>query len=179
MAFFYLGLLGVGGVAWLKQTVMMGRHRDSRLANGLVLGLLLGLLFVILGNVSRHRETRSSAVSAETGGLTWRPCDAAQIPILLKSGQSVFVDATADWCFTCKYNERTVLDSEEIRQVFKKENIVLMKADWTNYDAAIGEYLKSFNRYGIPFYALYRPGKKPVSLSEFLTKGKVLKALRS
>ena len=95
------------------------------------------------------------------------------------SGKSVFVDVTADWCFTCKYNERLVLNSADVVQAFKNQGLVLMKADWTNHDAAIGDYLKSFNRYGIPFYALYRPGKQPVALSEFLTQAKVLAALQS
>jgi len=57
--------------------------------------------------------------------------------------------------------------------------MVLMRADWTNHNAAIGDYLKKYGRAGIPFYALYRPGKQPVLLSEFLTKTKVLDALKN
>jgi len=55
--------------------------------------------------------------------------------------------------------------------------VVAMKADWTNRDDAIGQYLADHGRYGIPFYALYRPGVEPHVFSELLTKQDVLDAL--
>jgi len=33
-------------------------------------------------------------------------------------GQLVFVDVTADWCFTCKVNERLVLSFPEVAGLF-------------------------------------------------------------
>jgi suppressor for copper-sensitivity B len=53
-----------------------------------------------------------------------------------------------------------------------------MRADWTRPDAAIAAYLRSFGRYGIPFYAVYgprTPGGQP--LPEILTAATVLEAL--
>ena len=142
--------------------------------------LLAAVFSGILAVVDAHREIKSGVpMKPGRSSSPWRPFDAAQIPALVKSGKSVFVDVTADWCFTCKYNEKFVLDSADVAQAFQEQGIVLMKADWTNRDAAIGEYLKSFNRYGIPFYALYRPGQQPNVLPELLTKGTVLRALKN
>ena len=90
----------------------------------------------------------------------------------------MFVDVTADWCVTCQYNERFVLNDQEVTREFGKRNMIMMRADWTRHDAAITAYLKEYGRAGIPFYALYRPDRPPVILSEFLTKPKVLKELQ-
>ncbi len=111
-------------------------------------------------------------------GVRWVPFDEQEIPRLVASGKPVFVDVTADWCVTCKYNERFVLSDPDVVAEFKKRNVVMMRADWTNQDPAIGRYLMSSGRAGIPFYALYYPYRDPVLLSEFLTKKQVLRELR-
>ena len=53
-----------------------------------------------------------------------------------------------------------------------------MKADWTRPNPAIGAYLASFGRYGIPFNIVYGPGAPAgVVLPELLTTGDVAGAL--
>lgn len=93
--------------------------------------------------------------------------------------QLVFVDVTADWCFTCKTNERLVLETEEVAALFEEHGVVPMKADWTNRDDEIAAFLESHGRYSIPFYLLYRPGEEPHLFSELLTKGAVAEAVRT
>ena len=109
----------------------------------------------------------------------WVPFQESEIPGLLSSGKTVFVDVTAAWCLTCKVNERFVLNDDEVVAEFKRRNIVMMRADWTNQDAVIGKYLVDHGRAGIPFYALYGPQQEPVVLSELLTKKQVLGALQA
>lgn len=113
------------------------------------------------------------------GGLTWVAFDESEILRYIKEGKPVFVDVTADWCVTCKYNERFVLSDPEVAEAFLKRGVVMMRADWTQRDAEIERYLKKFSRAGIPFYALYYPYRDPVILSEFLTKKQVLRELRA
>jgi len=133
----------------------------------------------ILWTQLRAHPPLPPAVAGSSEKLSWRPFDEKQIGRWVGEGKSVFVDVTADWCFTCKYNEKLVLDSAEVRDAFKKENIILMRADWTRRDNVIGEYLRTFGRAGIPFYVFYRPGQAPIVLSEFLTPGKVLRVLQA
>jgi thiol:disulfide interchange protein DsbD len=106
------------------------------------------------------------------------PFDESKIKPLVTSGKPVFVDVTADWCVTCKVNERLVLNNAQVVAEFKKRGVVMMRADWTHQDAAIGDYLKRHGRAGIPFYALYYPYKGPVVLSELLTRKQVLRELQ-
>ena len=97
----------------------------------------------------------------------------------LKSGKPVLVVATAAWCLTCKVNEVT-LQSAEIQQKLKEKNVEVLIADWTEDDPEISMLLEKNGRSGVPFYIFY-PGieKKPILLSEFLTKKDVIKALES
>ena len=105
------------------------------------------------------------------------PFDESRIQTLLAEGRPVLVDVTADWCVTCKYNERFVLRSGDVKAILQKKNVIVMRADWTRRDETIRQYLAKFGRSGIPFYAFYEPGKPPMTLSEFLTKGQVLDVL--
>ena len=108
----------------------------------------------------------------------WQPFDAAAIPGLVRDGHVVFVDVTADWCLTCKVNERLVLDQASVRQALAQPGVVVMRADWTRPDPAIARYLREFGRYGIPFNAVYGP-KLPAgrALPEILTVDRVQAAL--
>jgi suppressor for copper-sensitivity B len=105
------------------------------------------------------------------------PFEESRIETILAEGRPVLVDVTADWCVTCKYNERFVLGSGAIKEALQRKNVVIMRADWTKRDETIRQYLAKFGRSGIPFYAYYEPAKAPVTLSEFLTKGQVLDVL--
>ncbi len=115
---------------------------------------------------------------AATSADFWRPFDAASIPGLVRDGRVVFVDVTADWCLTCKVNERLVLDQAAVQQALAAQNLVAMRADWTRPDPAIARYLREFGRYGIPFNAVYGPGLPTgQALPEILTADRVLAAL--
>jgi thiol:disulfide interchange protein DsbD len=98
----------------------------------------------------------------------------------LAAGRNVFVDFTADWCITCKFNERTAIDTSAVRAVLAEKNIVPVKADWTNSNPEITAALKRFGRVGVPLYVLY-PAKdpaNPIVLPELLTESILLDALK-
>jgi thiol:disulfide interchange protein DsbD len=96
------------------------------------------------------------------------------------AGHAVFVDFTAAWCLTCKFNEKTVLENSEVRDAFQRRGIVKIKADWTNGDPAITKLLQQFGRPGVPLYVLY-PGKsqEPIVFPELLTKSILLNKLET
>src|SRR5690606_1720171 len=105
--------------------------------------------------------------------------DEAAIPELVAEGKVVFVDITADWCLTCKFNKLVVLGREDIIRHFKSEKIIAMQADITKPNPAILTYLKKHGRYGIPFNIVYGPGApEGIALSELLSTGEVKRALQ-
>lgn len=70
-------------------------------------------------------------------------------------GKHVFVDFTADWCITCKVNERVAIHTDTVQQAFRDNNIEFVIADWTNEDEDIAAILEEHGRAGVPLYLLY------------------------
>jgi len=108
----------------------------------------------------------------------WRAFTPERLQAELEQGHTVFVDFTAAWCLTCKFNEANVLESHDVREAFQRRGVVKMKADWTNGDPVITKLLKQFGRPGVPLYVLY-PGKneEAIVFPEVLTKSMVLDRL--
>jgi suppressor for copper-sensitivity B len=120
----------------------------------------------------------SGGEPAGGGADVWQPFEPARIPALIAAGHTVFVTVTADWCLTCKVNERLVLERDAVRTRLAASHVVAMQADWTRRDEAIGRYLASFGRHGIPFDAVYGPGAPSgEALPELLTPSLVIDAL--
>ena len=118
---------------------------------------------------------KATSTTTETD---WVDFDQQLINQLVADGKTVFVDVTADWCLTCKVNKKVVLDSSDVLSVFGEDDVVTMRADWTNPDPAIANYLASFGRYGIPFNVVYGPSMpKGMPLPELLTKTAVIGAI--
>jgi thiol:disulfide interchange protein DsbD len=53
----------------------------------------------------------------------------------------------------------------------------MLRADWTRRDPAITAALTALGRSGVPVYVLQAPGKRPVVLTEILSKEEVRSAL--
>lgn len=124
-------------------------------------------------------QTSSVPASGMADGITTVPYDAQVLEKLRAEGTPVFIDATADWCITCKINERIALRGSTTQTLFKERGITLMVADWTRQDAAITEYLKGFGRNGVPLYVYYAPNAEPVVLPQLLTPSAVQQAITS
>jgi len=76
--------------------------------------------------------------------------------------------------------ERLVLKSADVQHQFSKNNVTLLRADWTQYDPEITKQLASVNRSGVPTYVIYpaSPNAAADVLPELLTKDIVLSALQ-
>ena len=109
----------------------------------------------------------------------WQAWTPASFAAARASGQPVFVDFTAAWCLSCKFNEAAVLHSTEVENKLRSAHVQLLRADWTQYDAKITEELAAIGRSGVPTYVLYRPGENANAdvLPELLSKDAVLKAI--
>jgi thiol:disulfide interchange protein len=103
----------------------------------------------------------------------WQPFSDAKLEAL--KGQNVFVDMTADWCLTCKVNERLVFDDSEVQDRLRKKGIVMLKGDWTQQNEEITKFLNRYDRVGVPFYVLFsRRNPAGRALPEVLTKAEFL-----
>ena len=76
---------------------------------------------------------------------------------LAKEGKVVLIDITADWCITCKVNKTIVLDSKEVLNFLKKNNVITLRLDWTKPNEDISKFLLIKKKYGIPYNEVYGP----------------------
>jgi thiol:disulfide interchange protein len=112
-------------------------------------------------------------------GIAWVTFSPEELERTLARRQTVFLDFTAEWCLTCKVNEHTILESEEVVATLRQLKVVPMKADWTRYDPEITAMLARFDRSGVPLYVIF-PGKDsqhPIVLPEVITRGLVVEKL--
>ena len=96
---------------------------------------------------------------------------------LRNSNQIVFLNFTADWCITCKVNERVALKTQKVQKILDSESINYLEADWTRKDEIIASKLEEFGRSGVPLYLLYPSKGKPIILPEILTEDILIKYL--
>ncbi len=78
-----------------------------------------------------------------------------KLAALRADGRTVFVNMTADWCVTCKANEKSVLGTEHFENLLAQANAVYMKGDWTNVDPEITAFLQAHGAVGVPLYVVF------------------------
>lgn len=174
-------LLVVSIACWMKGAFITPLSTVAQ--RGLVLVLMLVL---VLGSGSyfigaKFAQTKLDPSLARGSDGDWQAFTPQKLEAELARGSAVFVDFTAAWCVTCKFNEATVLETAVVREAFQRRGIVKFKADWTNADPAITKILQQFGRPGVPLYVLYPAGKtvEPILLPELLTKNIVLEKLET
>ncbi len=143
----------------------------------LVFLLVLGSAWYFIGE--KFNATKTAAVSLTQSD--WVPFSPERLQAELAAGHTVFLDFTAAWCITCKYNEASVLETAAVQEAFRRAGVVKIRADWTNADPVITKALKQFGRVGVPLYVLYsaQSPDRPVVLPELLTQSLVLDHLQS
>lgn len=120
-------------------------------------------------------EATASADAGPQAGV-W---SAEAVAAAQADGRPVLVNFTADWCVTCKINERVALSSGQVRTAMDETNAVYLVGDWTVRDPAITRELERHGRSGVPLYLLYAPGAEaPRVLPQLLTPGLVAEAIR-
>ena len=179
---FLLGaLLVLAAAAWLYGHAVQNptaSTRARRMAGGIA--LLLAALGLYLGTLAaRLQAAPGPQTSSSPSHIQWEPFSPARLSALRAEGEPVFLDFTADWCLSCKVNERTSLETEAVGRQMKKLGVTAMRADWTRRDPVITGAIQSFGRSGVPLYAVYPRGKvrSAFLLPEVLTESIVLRAL--
>jgi len=181
-----LGLLFVAGLllalgAWLigggQAERMAGKRGRLHLTAGTVALLLAG---AALFAAARAPVSQPEATASRPGaGPASAPWSTAAVEAALAEGRPVLVNFTADWCVTCKINERTSLASAGVTAAIERSNAVYLVGDWTRRDDAITAELQRHGRSGVPLYLLYAPGApEPRILPQLLTEGVVVDALK-
>lgn len=176
-------LLGVGVACWAAGAFIDFSSSTQRKAVVWTLAavIALGSYYLSFEQYLNWRTVKNTAIATanKDSKIAWQGFSLALIEESVSSGKTVFIDFTADWCFTCKVTEQTVLETEEVREKITALGVVPVKADWTNRNDEITQLLKKFGRSGVPLYVVFPAGKldEPIVLPEVITKEMLINAL--
>jgi thiol:disulfide interchange protein DsbD len=162
-------LLCVGFAAWAYGYGQ--QHGRPMLLNGAALLSLLGGVAVLAGfGFPTQAAAAHSGIAADGS----EPYSAARLASLRAEHRPVLVDMSAAWCVTCLVNERVALTPQPVRAAFASHKVAYLKGDWTNRDAGITDFLRQYDRSGVPLYVFYPADGPPEVLPQILTPGMIL-----
>jgi len=150
-----LGLLLISAIAlsaalwWFERQKMQPSIRAKAVA--LLIGVLAAASFGAALQQAQPGKTQVADSSHEA-------FSSKRLEALRAAGTPVFVDMTADWCITCKVNEKAVFQTKAFEQLLKESGTVYLVGDWTNQDPEISAYLDRYNTPGVPLYVVYPAG---------------------
>jgi thiol:disulfide interchange protein DsbD len=137
---------------------------------------------VLSQRMSKSSGVQLASAHSETNGteLPWKLYSHVRLSEAIAEGRTVFVDFTADWCATCKLNERTSLNVKETKVFVESNGIVTLKADMTGEAPEADELKQRLGGGPLPFYAVFPASApdKPIVFDGLLTKSRVLEALK-
>lgn len=169
-----LGLWLVGGAQAERTAGRRGALHLAAGATALLLAAGTGWLAAVLPPESPVAPSGEGPAGPRAG--PWSP---SAVEAALVEGRPVLVNFTADWCVTCKINERTSLTSPGVAAAMARTRAVYLVGDWTRRDDAITAELQRHGRSGVPLYLLYSPeSARPRILPQLLTEGVVVEALK-
>lgn len=161
---------------------MYGRFvspRYSRVRQWITALIVLALFVTGASMTLRFKENTDKAMVQNSKEDVWQKFDEKAIQDAIASKKAVFIDFTADWCMTCKTNEKVVLNTTEVLGMFKEKNVMLFQGDFTKNDKTISKWIKSYKKAGVPVYVLYNPNNPtPTVFPELITKPMILDALK-
>ena len=172
-------LLVVSIACWMKGAFVSPTATGTKrtIVRVLMLMLVLGSGVYLIGD--KFQSAKIASADSRLPG-NWQAFTPERLQAELGQGHTVFVDFTAAWCLTCKFNEANVLEAQDVKDAFQLHGIVNLKADWTNGDPAITKLLRQFGRPGVPLYVLYPANnEEPIVFPELLTKSMLLDKLET
>ena len=162
---------------WVEDLRASRRQRVAAWAGAFAVSIAGYALFV--HPLLAEQEAIAQAGAPTGDEAVWQPFSVELVEQLVAADRHVFVDFTAEWCWTCKVNKRAALDDGRVRARFAELDVALVRADWTNRNPEITDVLSAFGRPGVPLYVIFPAGRAdhPLVLPEILTPGLVLQSL--
>ena len=123
--------------------------------------------------VTSNDEQTALIRDKQSKGLDWQPWSESKMNDHKTNQEVVFIDFTAKWCFTCKVNEKLVLDTQKFKDLVKEKNMKLLIGDWTKRDEIIGAFLRKNGLVGVPAYFIQKKDGTLVNLGETVTIARI------
>jgi len=169
---------GSDAVAWICAGLVLFafavwlRRFDSMTAK-----ILRAVSLVAAVGLLAHPALRAGAPAPAAAVGAAESYSEARLSELRAERRTIFVNFTADWCLTCKVNERAALSRDSVRRAFAEHRVAELIGDWTRPDPVITQALARFGRSGVPLYLVYPKGGEPQVLPQILTPEILIEAI--
>ncbi|MBR0552401.1 protein-disulfide reductase DsbD family protein [Stakelama marina] len=162
--------LGLGAALLLALGLWWTGARQRR-SSGLQWAPAVVAGVIALSALAIVTRTPVQAATEQAGLLNAQPFSEQRLADLRAEGRPVFAYFTADWCLTCKVNEKAAIETDAVAKAFKDADVAVLVGDWTDGDPALGRFIERHNRAGVPLYLWYAAGSDaPDVLPQILTK---------
>ncbi len=161
-------------VASLALVVMVGRMQRAG-TPGAWRNAMIGFAgLAMFGTFALPPAIDAAPVANEPDVIAAKPFTEARLAAARAAGKPVFVWFTADWCLSCKVNERVAIERDATRDAFDKAGVVALVGDWTRRDPAITRFLSAHGAAGVPLYLWYPPGGDAQTMPQVLSPGSLV-----
>jgi thiol:disulfide interchange protein len=163
------------GLYLMARTVQLSKE-----ARPVATASFVAVAMVTVTSLVAIRFTDFSFGGNSPNSVAWTPYSEDAFEAARKANKLVLVKFTASWCLNCKYVEGTVFHDDKAIASLRKHDVVTLKADLTEDNAAGWPRLKAIagDTAGIPLTAIFAPGyEKPVPIAGVYTTGTLVSTL--
>ena len=168
-------ILTLSFAAWLYGRFVTPMHSKATQWIATIVAILViifGYAFIL------HNQQADDINSEMKEGSYWSLFSEEAVAQGLAEGRPVFVNFTAAYCTICKTNEFTVFMQSDMQAAFAEKNVLMLKGDMTRRNDVMMEWLRRYDRAGVPLYLLFVPGRdEPERFPEALAKPMLMNAL--
>lgn len=182
----WIGGLALVAVAWAILFPGLSQLSGGALPLGSLHEVMAGRFqWAVDRAIGEQMAARSGGASSQPEAthdeneLPWKPFSPQALVDLTGEQRTVMVDFTADWCQTCKYLEKYVLNTAQTRKLVSENQVVTLLADWTNEAEDVTRMLETLGSKQVPLLAIFPAGRpnEPIVFRGPYTHQKLLDAL--
>ena len=99
----------------------------------------MAILFILSGlwliSIYLNFDLNNKNVQSSKNEIKWISWDLKKNPNLIRNfileNKIVFLDITADWCLTCKYNKSFILNDDKLVKIINENKVMMVQLDWS------------------------------------------------
>ncbi|MBP9674500.1 MAG: thioredoxin family protein [Bacteriovoracaceae bacterium] len=146
------------------------KHMSQKKINHLLLFIIPLILSVFL---IQKDFKHPHSIPEDSNTLIWEKWSEEKLNHYKEEKRLVFIDFTADWCLTCKVNEKLFINTKNFKNVLKEYAVATLKADYTRRDESITKWLEKNGKVGVPAYFLQNTNGEIIDLGETISAQKL------